>query len=839
LGVVGHWQLEVGSCQREARRVRLTGMSLPHDIRHAVRLIRKAPWFTAASVSVLGLGIGATTAIFSLIDAALLRPLPHPDAHQLVMIWERSAQNPRAPVSLATFADWSNSAKSLSGVAASAGIVQIPIARGADEVPESIPLDSVTPSFFTVLRVTPLLGRVPDDSNIFGPGRSDGGIAISERLWRTRFAADPSIVGSTIRIASPPRAVPVVGILPAGFQPLGTTDIWEVISVEGASNARATRVLRVIGRLGPDTTLDQASAELNVIARNIEQAYPATNKGWGVTIQPLQAAIVGADLRTTSLVLGGVVLFVLLLACANVANLILARGVGRTRELAVRAALGGTRLRIARQLLVECLFLGVLGGLAGVAMAWALLRAVPSFIPPQTIPPSIVLMLDWRLAAFASAATVLTALLFGLAPAWQAARVSLVEAMNIGGRGSSDRAGRVRQTLAVAEIAIALLLMTGAGLLVRTLISLNNVDAGYRADNVVTMNIRLPFRRLITAKPGEIETYWRSIEREVASIPAVRSASLGFDLPLGGTSINPPFDVVGRPTADPANRPSAHYQIVGPRYFETLGIQVVSGRAFTERDSENAPQVAIVSDAFVRRFLEGQNPIGARIVVSAPGVRFQAITREIVGIARQVKTRPDEPVDATYQVYVPAAQSPWIMANLIVRTAGSEPLQAVEQVKRAIARVDPTQAVSQIRTMEQIAEQSTARSRLRAQLVVAFAALATLLAAVGIFSVLMFMVQQRAREFSVRLAVGANAGDLLRLVLGGGLKLTAIGVVIGVAASAALVQSLASLLFGVPPFDPLTFVVAPLALTVVALLACLAPAIRALRADPVAALRAE
>ena len=813
-------------------------MSLPHDIRQAVRLIHKAPWFTAASVCVLGLGIGATTAIFSLVDAALLRPLPFRDAHQLVMIWERSAQNARNFVALATFADWRDSAKALSGVAATAGVVQIPIARGAEDLPESVPLESVTPSFFTVLGVTPLAGRAPDESNVYFPGRSDGGVAISERLWRTRFAADPSIVGQTIRVGSPPRPVPIVGILPAAFQPLGTTDVWEVISVDGAGGGRASRVLRVVGRMKPQTTLDRVRAELNVIARNIEQANPATNKGWGVTIEPMQASIVGPDLRATSLVLGGVVLFVLLLACANIANLILARGVGRTRELAVRAALGGTRFRIARQLLVECLFLGVLGGLVGVAIAWALLRAAPSIIPPQTLPSSIVLMLDWRLAAFASGITVITALLFGLAPAWQAARVSLVEAMNISGRGSSDRAGRVRQALAVVEIAIALLLMTGAGLLVRTLVSLNNVDAGYRADNVVTMSIRLPFRRLVTAMPGEIEAYWRSIEREVASIPAVRVASLGYDLPLTGASINPPFEIVGRPATDPANRPSAHYQIIGPRYFEALDISLVAGRAFTERDSESAQQVCIVNDAFVRRFMAGQNPIGARIAIAAPGLRAGMVNREIVGVVRQVMTRPDEAEGSNYDVYVPAAQSPWVMANLIVRADG-DPLQMVEQVKRAIARVDPTQAVSQVRTMAQVAEQSTARPRLRAQLVVAFAVLATLLAAVGIFSVLMFMVQQRAREFSVRLAVGASASDLLRLVLGGGLKLTAIGVGIGAAASAALVRSLSTLLFGVPPLDPLTFVVAPLALTAIAMLACLAPAIHALRADPIAALRAE
>jgi putative ABC transport system permease protein len=814
-------------------------MPVSHDVRHAFRLIRKTPWFTASAVAVLGLGIGVTTAVFSLVDAVLLRPLPFPVAHQLVVLWERSEQSPRALVSMPTFVDWRDSTRSFSGLAASAGMIQIPISRGTEELPETAALESVTPSFFTVLGVVPLFGRLPDESNVFFPGRTDGGIVISERLWRVRFGADPSIVGQTIRIASPPRPVPVLGVLPADFQPFGATDMWEVISVDGASgDARRTRMLRVIGRLRPDTTLDQARAEMTAIARSIENANPATNRAWGVTIQPMQEALVGSDLRTTSLLLGGVVLFVLLLACANIASLILARGVGRTRELAIRAALGGTRLRIARQLLVECLFLGMLGGLAGVGVASALLHAAPSFIPPQTIPSSIALVLDGRLAAFASVATVLTGLLFGLAPAWQAARLPLAEALTAGGRGSSDGAGRVRQTLVVAEIAIALLLVTGAGLLVRTLVSLNNVDAGYRADNVVTMNVRLPFRRLVTAGPGELEAYWRSIEREVASIPSVRAASLGLDLPLAGASINPPFDIVGRPAVDPANRPTAHYQIVGPRYFDALGIQIVAGRAFTERDSEVAGPVCIVSDAFARRFLAGQNPIGARIVIAAPGVRTRTVTREIVGIVGQVKTRPDEPADGAYQVYVPSAQSPWVQASLIVRTT-AEPLRVVEHVKRAIARVDPTQAVSQVRTMAQVAVQSTARPRLRAQLVAAFAVLATMLAAVGIFSVVMFSVQQRAREFSVRLAVGANSSDLLRLVMGSGLKLTAIGVAIGVAASAALMHSLTSLLFGVPPLDPLTFVVAPLMLTFVALLACLLPAVRALRTDPVAALRAE
>jgi putative ABC transport system permease protein len=486
--------------------------------------------------------------------------------------------------------------------------------------------------------------------------------------------------------------------------------------------------------------------------------------------------------------------------------------------------------------------LGMLGGAAGIAVSWSLLRLAPLLMPPQTLPEPIAIGIDWRLVAFAILMTIVTAVLCGLAPAWQAAHVPLVEAMSSGGRGSSDRAGRVRQSLAVIEIAAALLLIAGAGLLVRTLVSLNHVDAGYRADNVVTMSIRLPFRRLVTATAGELPRYWQSIEDAVATVPGVRVASLGSNVPLGGTSPAQamPFEVVGgERAADPAMRPTAQYQIITPRYFIALGIPLVRGRGFTDRDADTATPVAIVNEEFVRRHLAGRDPIGARIIVQNPLVfRSPPATREIVGIVHQVKARPEEPSDGALQVYVPLAQNNWLSPTLVVRTA-EDPMRMVPQIKAAIARVDPTQAAARVRTLEVVAAEATARPRLRAQLVSAFAALATLLAAVGVFSVLLFMVQQRSREFSVRLAIGAGARDLLRLVLGQALRLIAVGVVLGLGASAALARSLEALLFGVAPMDPITFLVAPAMLTVIALLACLAPAVRALRADPAAALRAE
>jgi len=806
------------------------------DVRYAARTLRKAPVFMLVSVLVLALGIGATTAIFSLVDAALLRPLPFAEPHQLVMLWERSPRAERSLASMANFFDWREQNTTLAWMAASAGVAPAPLADERGGPPDTVALHNVTAGYFEVLGITPVAGRtfaVLDAVARDGPPL----VVISESLWRNRFGGDPAIIGRGIRLGSLGSLNTVIGIVPAGVQILGTADVWQLFEAD-RGGLRGARVVRIVARLKGGASIDAARADLAVIATNIARDNPATNKGWSVTVEPLQQAIVGEELRTTTLVLAGVVLFVLLLMCANVANLILARGVGRTREMAVRAALGGTRMRIARQLLVESALLGVIGGAAGLAVAAGLLQVAPAFVPPQTIPESIVLGIDWRLAAFAVIVTFATAILFGLAPAWQATRVPLVEAMIGGGRGSTDRAGRVRQALAVVEIAAALLLMTGAGLLVRTLASLNSVDAGYRAENVVTMTLRVPFRMLLGAAPGELARYYQKIEDEIASIPGVRVAAIGSDVPLAGISYRRPFEIAAEAVQDPANRPTAHYQMITPRYFEALGIPLLRGRVFTERDSGTAADVCIVNEAFASRHFPDRDPIGARITVQSQELKSRPVVREIVGVVRQLKTRPDEPTDDSLEIYVPLAQNAWIFTTVVVR-AMDGPDRLLPSIQAAVARVDPLQIVSRVRTMEAVAAESTARPRFRAQLVAAFAVLAAVLAAVGIFGLLTFVVQQRAREFSVRVAVGAGASDLLRLVLGDGLKLTAIGLAVGLAASALLARSLATLLFGVTPFDPITFIGAPTALAMLAIVACVGPAIRALRVDPAATLKAE
>ena len=829
---------------REELRDMQRGASLERiwqDARYAARLLRKDPLFTLSAVFVLALGIGATTAVFSLVDAVILRPLPFPHSDQLVMVWDRSERYERGPVAMLDFVDWKEQNTTFAGLAAAVTPIEVPLSDNDGGPPETVALQTVTGGFFEVLGVAPIAGRTLGSHDDLEAQQSPVGVVISERLWRTAFGSDAKAVGGTIRTGSPPRATTVLGVVPSSFKLLAVVDVWEHLPINRANAQRGQGVLQVIGRMKAGTSLDEARADMSVVTRNIERVAPATNKGRSATIEPLQQAMVGDDLRTTSLVLAAVVLVVLLLACANVANLILARGVGRRREMAVRAALGGSQGRIVRQLLTESAILGIVGGCAGVAVAWSLLQGAPMLLPPQMVPEAIVIGVDWRLATFAFVMTLVTALLFGLAPAWQAAHVPLTESMTAGGRGSSDRGIRLRQTLVVIEIAAALLLVTGAGLLIRTLISLNDVDAGYRAENVVTLSVRLPFRSLVAAKPGELARYWQTIEAAVAAVPGVRVASLGSNVPLRETSAaqEMPFQIVGEVASDPANPPRAQHQVVTPRYFEALGVPLVRGRVFSDRDAANSLPVIIVNEEFVRQYLPGRDPLGVRITIQNP-VTFRSppVTREIVGVVPQIKSRPDTRAANALQVFVPLSQNNWLAPTVVVRTT-EDPIRIVPQIKAAIAHVDPTQAVSRIRTMEAVAAEATARPRFRAQLVAAFATVATALAAVGIFSVLMFMVQQRAREFSVRLAIGASPRDLVRLVLSNGLKLITIGVVLGLSMSAMLARSLEAFLFGVAAMDLATFLTAPALLAVVALLACLIPAISVRRADASASLRSD
>jgi putative ABC transport system permease protein len=537
-----------------------------------------------------------------------------------------------------------------------------------------------------------------------------------------------------------------------------------------------------------------------------------------------------------------VVGFVLLMCCANVANLLLARTNGRARELAVRAALGAGRRRITTQILTESLVLAALGGALGLGIGFAILTAAPSLIPAGLLPSAVRLSFDARVAAFCAAAASLVGLLFGLAPAWHASGMSLIQAIRSDSRSTTKGSGRLRGILVAGEIAAAVLLLCGAGLLLRTLMAIENVDAGYRADNVLTMRANLEYGLPTSRFPNEdaLRRFFQAVEDEVQSIPGVQSVAWTSVLPLNGSAFGGVgFEIVGDEAPPATNRPMVDYQIVSPSYLRTLDIPIVAGRGFDDRDTRDGVPVCLVSEAFVRRYLRGRNPIGMRIAVRPMRLSPEPpIVREIVGVVRQVRSLPTE-ADDTNQLYVPVAQNAFSYASLVVRPQSGRAETLAPAVKAAAARVDRTVPLTDVRTMDQVAWDATARPRFRAVMVMTFAALALMLAMVGVFGVLSYGVQQRIREFGVRIALGASAGTILKMVLASAARVVGTGALIGLVLAAILAQTIAAFLFGVKPLDPLTFAGVVIVLGATAAIASLIPAYRAARVDPVVAFRSE
>ncbi len=803
--------------------------TLIQDLRFAARVLRRSPAFTAVAVIVLALGIGANSAIFSLLDAVLFKPLPFGHPERLVMLWERSPRMLNNRVTPLNFVDWSEQNSTFDAMAAISGGSRTFIGRNG--VAEQIPGQAVTSRLFDVLGVRPVLGRMFSASDV---KPHPDAVVLSERFWRNRLNADASVVGRTLLLDGQPFTA--IGVAPADFQILANAELWTPLYIPNKPEWRQMHYLRIVGRLKPGIRLSQARADLDVLGENIARLFPATNKGWGVNIEPLRQALVGQELRTTSLMLAGVVAFVLLMACANVANLMLVRGTARAREIAVRASIGGSRGRIVRQLLTESALLGALGGAAGIGLAALTLRAAPSFLPRDFLPVWLRMPLDGRVIAFAAAATMITGALFGLAPAWQAARIPLALALRSGGRTATG-GSTFRTILAAAEIAAAVLLVAGAGLLLRTLVSLDHVDPGFHADRVLTMYVSLPNARYREASSTLM--FYQAVEREIAAIPGVRDVGLSTSLPTDGWDIGQGFEVAGQPKVDPSHQASANYQMVNPAYFRTLGIPIVRGRAFDNRDIATTAPVCIVNQEFARRYLSGRDPVGAFVNVDgmfSDGPKL--VLRRIVGVSQQVKVDGLGERQNSLEIYVPKAQNSWYWSAIAVRTDG-DPRNFVKPVVAAIARVDKDEAVTRIRTMDQVVSETVAEPRFRAGLMGAFAALALALAAVGIFGVLAFSVSQRTREFGIRMALGAQSAHVLRMVLREALIIATAGVAVGLIAAAMLTKSLGSLLFGVAPLDLVTFAGAAVLLGLVALAACAMPAWRAARVDPAVALHQE
>ncbi len=789
------------------------------DLRYALRVLSRAPGFTVAAVIVLALGIGANSAIFSVVDAVLLRPLPYHQPGEIVVLWELSPSRINNRVSPLNFADWHDQNAVFTATAAISGGPRTVAGPGGAE---RLPGQAVTSEFFSLLDVPPIAGRTFRASDARA---NPDCVVISERLWRSRFHADTALIGRTIPLDGKPFTL--LGVVPAAFQIFYPSDLWTLYVPKRSPEQRRMHYLQVIGRLKPGVSLEQAQAAMNGVAAGIARIAPETNRNWGIAIQPLHRALVGDELRSTSLVLGGVVSFVLLMACANVANLMLARGSARAREIAVRVSLGAGRGQLARQLLTESLVLAALGGALGLALASVLIRLAPRLIPPDALPAGVELTLDARVFVFAAFATFACGILFGLAPAWQSSRAALSTGLRASvGAGNA----RMLSSVATVQIAIAVIIVTGAGLFLRTLDRLTQVDSGYHADHVLTANVLLPLTHY--PNPERALFFYQAAQRELESLPGVRAAAFGGSLPLTGFDIGQGF-IAG------AEKGSAHYQIVGARYFEALGIPLESGRAFERRDTAAAPPVAIVNREMVRRYFNGRSPIGRHIGVAAmemAGPRI--IDREIVGVAGQVKVTSPGEAENVAEIYVPITQNPWFSASIALRATG-DPLALTAALKSAIAKIDKDLAVTQVRTMDEIAAASVARPRFRAQLLGAFALLSLLLSAVGVFAVLAYSVAQRKREFGIRMALGAQIADVLSLVLTRGLKIACAGVAAGLLGAALLARSLATLLYGVRPLDPGTFGATAALLAIIALAAAAIPAWRAARVDPAIALRDE
>ena len=689
--------------RKRDREMRVTQWvsELRSDVRFALRQLRRAPGFTAVAALTLALGIGANSAIFALADATLLRPLPFAEPDRLAMVWERGPASPRVPMSPPNLDDLRQQARSFSAFAAVAmGAGGGPLVTAPDGTIASAERQTVSTHFFDVLGVRPVAGRTFREADA---GQNPTVVVFGERLWRTRFGGDPSIVGRQVRLNGVPFTL--VGVVSDEVQFTRPAEMWTLLPArfEGALNQRGVKFLEVFGRLAPGVTLAAAQAELSAIGARLARDFPDGNKGLALSVEPLRQAITGPDLQRTSLLLLGVVGFVLLMCCANVANLLLARASTRARELAVRTALGASRRRIGTQLLTVSLVLASIGGVLGIALGAAILRAAPAVVPPGVLPPVLTLGFDGRVAAFGAVASLAVGVLFGLVPAGQATGRSLVTALTSGTRGSSGAGGRLRSLLVASEVAASVLLLCGAGLLLRTLLVVAGGDPGYRVESarVLTLDFSVASGRgTPRPTPESLLQFYDTVARDVSELPEVRHVGWSSSLPYGVTELGAwSIEVVGDAPVTPDSRPVADYAVASPGYFETLDLPIVAGRAFTAQDTLRTTPVCIVNEAFVQRLLQGRDPIGARIAVQRRGFPMQPVIKEIVGVARQV-SGPAAAPEAFMQVLVPLTQVPTGDVYMLVEPS-SGPAEALTPLVRAVvARHDPNTSVRRDRTLE-------------------------------------------------------------------------------------------------------------------------------------------
>ena len=800
--------------------------NLLKDVQYGIRMLIRRPAFTTVAVVTLALGIGANTMIFTVVNAVLLQPLPYPNSERLLRLSEKHNQQ-TSNFTYASFLDLGNETGSLENIAA-ARFWSDNLIDGGEPAQVSIML--VSAYFFPALRVQPALGRTfsPEEDT---PGR-DSVVVMSHRLWQRRYGGDPNLIGKNIQLGAQQRTV--IGVMPPGFQSgvlfSGQYDLWAPLVPGGLlRDNRRSHLLGVIARLKPGATFEQAEAELAAVAAGIEERSPGVDDpGLGIALVGLHDRIV-APIRPALLVLLGAVGCVLLIACANVANLLLARSAAREREMAIRLALGASRWRIAQQLLTESALIGLAGGAAGLLLAVWGVDSVASLAPPN-LPRIGEVHIDGAVLGFTLITSLLTGLLFGIAPALHLPRLAIHEVVKDGGRGSTGTRRRsLRNSLVVSEVAVALVLLIGAGLLINSFWRLQQVNRGFDERNVLSFNLTLSRY----SKPEQQISFLKNVLERAAQVPGVQSVGLTSTLPLrGGPATS--FVLEDRPPVAIGDEPTADIRVIDPNYFRTMRIPLRAGRSFSDSDSSNAPKVMVVNETLARTFWPNEDPVGKRITMRDWG---PPLSGEIVGVAGDVKS---DGLDSEIRpmIYWPYQQFPVIFDNIVVRT-DADPKSVVGSIKSQIWAVDPAQPIAVVETMDQVLAGTLATRRFNMLLLGIFAAVALALAAVGIYGVISYTVSQRTHEIGIRVALGARGLDVLRLVVGQGMTLALVGVGVGLAAAAALTRLMSTLLFDVSPTDIPTFAVVSFVLSAVAFAACVIPARRATRVDPMVSLRHE
>jgi len=795
------------------------------DLRYGARMLLRSPGFTVAGVLSLALGIGANTAIFSVVNAVLLRPLPYDRPDQIMRLWTTHPKSGalRIPFSAPNFVDLKEQNHVFTDMAVYRGWQFI--LTGAGE-PLRVYGHRVSSGFFTVLGVKPLLGR----SFLFEEDRpgNDRVVIISYGLWQSHFTADPDVIGRSLTVNDVSRTV--VGVMPADFRFESQENaLWVPMAFTPADLNRGLGATFVIARLKPDVTREQAQAEMNTLASQLEARYPDNNRGKGVSVTPSREDMVG-DIRWPLLVLLGAVGFVLLIACANVANLQLTRALGRRKELAVRVALGATRLRLIRQLLTESAILSLLGGGLGLLFAGVGLRLLTG-LTTDRMPRVEEAGVDGAVLGFTFALSILTGLLFGLIPAFQASK-PVNEALKEGGAaGVSLRRQRLRSAFVVAEVALSIVLLAGAGLMIKSFLRLQQVDPGFDPERLLTLETFLPPARYPNAL--QQAAFYQQVQKRLAAVPGVRSVGASIGPSFTGAVMGFSFGIEGRVATSPGEQLAASYRAISPGYFQTMGVPLLKGRDFTDRDNSEAPGVVIINQSFARRFFTNEDPLGKRLDIGDGYNRM----REIVGVVGDAKSNTlKEPAPA--EMYVVYLQRPWQWIRYAVRTS-AEPESLAPAVRAAVWGVDKDIPINDLKTMERLIAETTTEPRFYLILLSVFAAVALILSAVGVYGVMSYAVAHRRHEIGVRMALGARTNDVLKLVVSQGMTLALVGVALGLAGAFALTRTLTTLLFKVEPTDPAVFALIALMIIGVALLASLIPARRAVKVNPVVALRQE